>query len=450
MKRLFYLVIIFFMLASNINPEENTDDLKNKYIEKIKNLDENAKIGKNYLLLIAIDKYKNRLHLEIHINNAVDIRNTLYEKYYIDNVIELFDYKASKNAIINKLRDLKRILRPQDSLIIYYGGHGYYDEKNNEAYWLPYDAGINENLKENWLSNDDIMGLVGKISADHIFLIVDSCFSDKYIKEIVSNKNFNDDYFKKSLKNKSRQILASGEKETGSISSEFIDRFKKAIKRNNKPYLDPVMIYEDIKDNVEPPVLFGEAVGTGHNKDGSYLFVLRQFDSVKYEDVVVEEDDTEKYTVTDDKLIEKEKELAKKEKELKKKEERLKEMEEGKKGMVNPKIVNITGIALCPVGGVIALAGLGLLLGDLVGYANVVQDKIDNKTTYRDYETAYTTFIALFASSIGITVLGLGIVGLSIPLILFKRDFKKIRGKTELSLNIEFKNDIKFYLNYLF
>ena len=65
-------------------------------------------------------------------------------------------FKKLKKKIYYLLHNPKK-LKKDDSLLLYYSGHGYIDEKINEVYWLPYDSGINEYLKNLWFSNNELI-----------------------------------------------------------------------------------------------------------------------------------------------------------------------------------------------------------------------------------------------------------------------------------------------------
>ena len=66
-------------------------------------------------------------------------------------------------------------------MIIYYAGHGYYSEDDDQGYWIPAD-GDTEN-SDAWISNQEINTLISKIDAASIFIISDSCYSGSILNE---------------------------------------------------------------------------------------------------------------------------------------------------------------------------------------------------------------------------------------------------------------------------
>ena len=133
--------------------------------------------GENFLLLIGIDKYQYVGHLQNAVRDAKAFREILLAKYNFkeDHVIELFNQRATYDAIDRILRKLALDLRPQDNLIIYFSGHGHYDEFYGDGYWIPVDARYENTM--GYFSYNNIVAAIRRIPAQHTFLIVDSCYS---------------------------------------------------------------------------------------------------------------------------------------------------------------------------------------------------------------------------------------------------------------------------------
>jgi uncharacterized caspase-like protein len=70
---------------------------------------------------------------------------------------------------------------PNDSVVVYYAGHGYVLEETQTGYWIPADGTAKS--PANWLSNRDITRMLGNVSARQILLVSDSCFSGKLTEE---------------------------------------------------------------------------------------------------------------------------------------------------------------------------------------------------------------------------------------------------------------------------
>ena len=139
-------------------------------------------IGKNYLLVIGIDEYANGIpDLRNAVKDAVAFKNTLVSHYqFIDEepyTICLFNSAATRRRIIQVFDQLIKTIKPADSLVFYFSGHGEIIErrKNVKGFWIPSDAELGE--RATYLDNQQVLDLIDSIEARHVFGIVDSCFS---------------------------------------------------------------------------------------------------------------------------------------------------------------------------------------------------------------------------------------------------------------------------------
>ena len=88
---------------------------------------------------------------------------------------------------------------------------GVFDEVANKAYWLPVDASRENDT--NWIIVDTITSNIKRISARHIIIVADSCYSGTFTRRAVtdlSSSQARDRYLKKMQAKISRTILASG------------------------------------------------------------------------------------------------------------------------------------------------------------------------------------------------------------------------------------------------
>ena len=139
-------------------------------------------IGKNYLLVIGIDEYANGIpDLRNAVKDAVAFKNTLVDQYqFIDDepyTICLFNSAATRRRIIQVFDQLIKTIKPEDSLVFYFSGHGEIIERrrNIKGFWIPSDAELGE--RSTYLDNQQVLDLIESIEARHVFGIVDSCFS---------------------------------------------------------------------------------------------------------------------------------------------------------------------------------------------------------------------------------------------------------------------------------
>ena len=165
------------------NPNKKIDDL-------------NKIIGENHLFLIGISEYKDYPNIK-HLPNAKkdveDFEKILTNKYCFENknIIRLLNKDATAKAIIENFRKLKtdpEKIKSEDSLIIYFSGHGELDIDFDQGYWVPYDA-EKDNI-QSYISNENLKTYLDALEnkCRHIFLINDSCFSGTLLSPKRSNQ----------------------------------------------------------------------------------------------------------------------------------------------------------------------------------------------------------------------------------------------------------------------
>ena len=140
----------------------------------LKNLPDKAR-GKNYLLAIGIDQYQHVGKLSNAVRDARMVSDLLEERYGFEERQLLIDGEATRRGIRNVLREQIRRVGKEDNLVIYFSGHGHYDQLINEAYWVPVDARFGDDT--DYVSYDYIQKSIRAMDAHHIFLVVDSCYS---------------------------------------------------------------------------------------------------------------------------------------------------------------------------------------------------------------------------------------------------------------------------------
>ena len=205
--------------------------------------DYDASKAKNYLLLVGINSYEYWPHLNNAVKDANDMAGTLMGLYNFDfsNVIVLRDEQATRSNIYKTLRNYISQVATTDNLVIYFSGHGHFDELLNEGYWIPYEAHLNE--EGDYLPNSSILKIIESINSQHTFLVADACFSGSLFGEPKRGYAENVEKFK------SRWGLASGRLEAVSdgaqgTNSPFAFQLLKFLKENKK---DKVTVSEIIQ-----------------------------------------------------------------------------------------------------------------------------------------------------------------------------------------------------------
>lgn len=163
-----------------------------------------ANIGRNFLVLIGVNSYDNWNDLHNAVKDCEDIARELVEAYQFEPeyVIRLYNEQATREGILDKMEWLQEELTPEDNLLIYYAGHGYYDQHDRLGYWVPADA--RRNRVPDYIPNSTIHDYLSTIDCFHTFLIADACYAGTLLGHTRG-------YLNPSLK--SRWVFASGDVE---------------------------------------------------------------------------------------------------------------------------------------------------------------------------------------------------------------------------------------------
>ncbi|MBN2735774.1 MAG: caspase family protein [Spirochaetales bacterium] len=271
-----YISIYLVFLISLLSASETERGLASV----VKQLDSNLSLGTQYLLIIGIGQYLHWPVLQHPARDAREIREILETRYFIDKTIELYDQEATKRNIIKELNALKSTLTPEDSLMIFYAGHGYSQEGNSSAYWMAADAGLDKVEKKNWISSYELMDSLTAMEASHICLLVDACFSGAFLntsrEEIPIPDPSNIPYFRKAYQLTSRQVITSGAMESVPDVSEFAQQLKMALKKNNTAFLDPLTLYDQVRLGIYKTLpLCGPLKEAGHQEGAAFLLFLK-------------------------------------------------------------------------------------------------------------------------------------------------------------------------------
>ena len=207
-----------------------------------------------YALVIGNNDYQNKEKLEAAVNDANEISKILKEKYN-------FKVKTLVNAdytkIVDSLIEFTKDRKYNDNLLIYYAGHGELAEDENKGYWLPVDAGAEQDSK--WISNDIVRNRIKATKAKHVLLVVDSCFAGSIsrggaavIKNTERLNNIN--LINRFKMRKTRLVITSGGNEPvvdndGGEHSYFANKFIDVLKNNNN-VIQSMYLFQNVSEYV--------------------------------------------------------------------------------------------------------------------------------------------------------------------------------------------------------
>ena len=251
-----------------------------------------GKLGAYRALVIGINNYQDKKipALKTAVNDAREFANLLKTRYGF-RVTLLLDRQATRQAIMDKMRDLAANTSPDESVLIYYAGHGDVDRVLNDGWWVPADATGGNPVT--YLDNYYVQRVMRGMKARHVLLVSDSCYSGTLFGESRSLPTVIDDRYYLNLYNeKSRWGMTSGNKTPVSDSgseghSIFAYQLIKALTKNEKPYITTQEIYSRIApiiaNNSEQQPLCSPVRDTG-DQGGGFVFVASRTSSFSSSD----------------------------------------------------------------------------------------------------------------------------------------------------------------------
>lgn len=172
---------------------------------------------KDYALLFATDQYDHWTDLVNPIDDANSIAQVLKSKYgFQTEVIE----NPSLDEVFIKLSEYaQRKFKPQDQLMIFFAGHGYFDESFGEGFVVAKNSLENDKAKTTYISHNRLRGIISNIPSEHIFLAMDVCFGGTFDPVIAgargmeSGETTDAEFLVRKLNERTRKYLTSGGKE---------------------------------------------------------------------------------------------------------------------------------------------------------------------------------------------------------------------------------------------
>ena len=204
MKNLFILLFIF-LFSTSLKAQQ-------RGISKVDGPEQSEKKGRQFALLIGNNNYVEWDPLKTAIREVERLRDVLLKRYGFRNNDIHIVRDATRVQILSGLDRLRKDSGADDKVLVYYAGHGVYDE-GNDGYWVPVEGKLSNNYDH--ISNADILNRLGSIEARHKLLISDSCFSGNLLTRGVKIPRQSElekpAYFVEKNRLKSVQGFSSGE-----------------------------------------------------------------------------------------------------------------------------------------------------------------------------------------------------------------------------------------------
>lgn len=242
--------------------------------------------GKYKALVIWVEDYEHWTRLNAPKKDAQRIAKVLTERYLFDpadveivanpNLSELFT--AIKSAAVKAGKD--------DSLLIFFAGHGYLEKETGQGYWIPRDGLLQGDAREvSFLSSTWVRDVLKRSKAKHVAVVSDSCFSGALLGSRGGARSIDDKYYGKMYKRRSFEGLTSGALETVADAgapgghSPFAYYFATALESPDSKVFDLQDVFMRVRSGVKQyskqTPLFGKIAGTPSD-GGSFVFVSKE------------------------------------------------------------------------------------------------------------------------------------------------------------------------------
>lgn len=245
--------------------------------------------GNYYAIVIGINSYPPPLQaLETAVNDAKAVAAVLSASYGF-HITLLLDRDATRVNIIDSINGFRDTLNENDSLLIYYAGHGFSDhltdnKADDKAYWLPVDA--NSRYSSNRIIADELTATIKAQSARHVLIISDSCFSGGLARggDIPIESAGRTVFLNRMSRSRSRTLMASGGDEPVSDGgsdghSVFANAVLRALERSTQPiFTASDLFYNSIRQQVagkSRQLPEYSLIRDSSHDDGDFIFVRK-------------------------------------------------------------------------------------------------------------------------------------------------------------------------------
>lgn len=238
-------------------------------------------INRKMALVIGMNQYDDKRipQLVNAMPDAQAVGQTLADALSYD-VVRLDN--PSKAQLIETLNMLASRAREQDSLVVYFAGHGELVEGTGYGYWIARDSRADD--PRTWISNADVNRVLGAASSRQIAVVADSCYSGAFAKEASLADQRARRQLDSYLSRRAVTIMSSGGDEPVADSgkyghSVFAWNFMEQL-RQLGDWAPGASLFGEIRTAVERELpqtpMYGASLTAGHQEGGDYLFERRR------------------------------------------------------------------------------------------------------------------------------------------------------------------------------
>ena len=154
-----------------------------------------ASNGQSYIAVIGIDRYQAWSRLDNAVSDARGAMDVFLKLGFVLARPPLFDDQATGDALHRLVTSDLTKLRKQDSLVVFFAGHGHTVTRTflggasvKDGYLIPADGGPHGRRTGSWIRLESWLKDITRLPAHHILVILDACHSGLALGSIIRSR----------------------------------------------------------------------------------------------------------------------------------------------------------------------------------------------------------------------------------------------------------------------
>ncbi len=242
--------------------------------------------AKRYALLFGTEKFDHYPRLANPVKDVEAVAKDLETIYGFHTEIVRNPTHAQMRAKLIEYEDQHSIkFASGDELLVYFAGHGRFDERTKEGFVIAKDTS-NDEAPYPAFTHSQLHNLIDGIPVDHLLVVLDVCFGgtfDSKIADFAGHRGVDpkgltrDQFIERKLRYRSRLYLTSGGKEyvpdgKPGANSPFTRALLEALRTEGSS--DHVLTFDEIRVSMQrlDPMPRGGAFATS-DPGGDFIFV---------------------------------------------------------------------------------------------------------------------------------------------------------------------------------
>ncbi len=230
-----------------------------------------------HALIIGINEYEDPdiRSLDRPVRDANKIYEVLTTQYTFKQENTHLLKNATKIEIESKLDYLAKTVKPNDNLLIFYAGHGEWNNDSDVGYWWPADATYGS--FRTYITNSVLVAFIKEIKVKHTLVIADACFAGAIFNSRSSTKD-PDKAIQEYYALPSCKAMTSGSYDEVNDQSAFTKYLVEGLSENTEEAFTALKLYSDfhrpvkINSGIEPR--YGD-IKINRDRGGQFVFIKK-------------------------------------------------------------------------------------------------------------------------------------------------------------------------------